>query len=192
MSTHVLLGRNGYIGREVTRQWLAADPQATFLVISSSGRNELTDPRVTTVVADATDYDSLAQALPAQIDTIVDFLGRPDSDPTALGRINLVPARLMERLALERGAKAMGMIGGTLGPMSFTQLKRQIIDELSKSSVPVAVVEPTLVYGAGRRDATSTLVPLLKLMGGLFPKVKPVRVEDVAAELVTKLRAVAG
>ena len=39
-TTNVLLGGNGYLGREVTRQWLAADPRAQFLVVSSSRRNE--------------------------------------------------------------------------------------------------------------------------------------------------------
>ncbi|TFH51788.1 NAD(P)-dependent oxidoreductase [Actinomyces viscosus] len=187
-TTHVLLGGNGYLGREVTRQWLAADPHAQLLVVSSSGRNELTDPRVRNIAADARSYESLAGVLPERFDTIVDFLGRPDKDPQALEDINARPARAMRRLAEERGALAMGAVGGRLGPGSFTRIKKQVLAELAASSVPLVSVEPTVLYGAGRSDALARMVPLFKFLGLFSSRFAPERVEDVAATMVSGLR----
>ena len=36
----ILLGGNGYIGREVTKQWLKKDSHAEFYIISRSGKNK--------------------------------------------------------------------------------------------------------------------------------------------------------
>lgn len=173
----------------MTRQWLAADPRAQFLVVSSSGRNELVDPRVRTIAADARSYESLAAALPERFETVVDFLGRPDKDPQALEDINARPARAMRRLAEERGASAMGLVGGVLGPGSFTRIKKQLLTELSASSVPLVSVEPTVLYGAGRSDELARMVPLFKFLGLFSSKFAPQRVENVAAQMVAGLRA---
>lgn len=187
MTIHVLLGGNGYLGREVARQWLAADPQARFIVVSSSGANQLTDPRVTTIAADATSYESLAAALPQQFDTIVNFLGCPGKNDEDSHTINVLPVRAMQQLAAERGAKALGYIGGKLGPKKFTATKADMIAELRAGSLPLAVVEPTVIYGGGRSDALAKMVPLFKFLGIFSATFKPVTVEEVAADLVAQL-----
>lgn len=38
MTTIVLLGGNGYIGRNVTKNWLKKDSSAEFYVLSRSGK----------------------------------------------------------------------------------------------------------------------------------------------------------
>lgn len=48
-------------------------------------------------------------------------------------------------------------------------------------------VEPTVVYGGGRSDILAKMVPMFKVLGVFSKKLKPVRVEDVANELITKL-----
>ena len=55
---------------------------------------------------------------------------------------------------------------------------------LQESGIPTTVVEPTLVYGGGRKDTLSKLVPIFKVLGSVIPSMKPVKVEDVASELV--------
>lgn len=81
----------------------------------------------------------------------------------------------------------MGFVGGTFGPKSFVNGKKAIMQDLQKSSVRLEVVEPTVVYGADRNDAISKMVPLLKVFGIFFKQMKPVTVDAVASELVTKL-----
>ena len=43
MKNIVLLGGNGYIGREVTRQWLEKDSSAEFYIISRTGNTLATE-----------------------------------------------------------------------------------------------------------------------------------------------------
>lgn len=81
----------------------------------------------------------------------------------------------------------MGFIGGILGSQDFVQTKQAIIDKLSRSTVRLAYVEPTLVYGNGRHDSMTKMVPLLKFLGLFSKKYRPVDVNDVVKELWDKL-----
>lgn len=81
----------------------------------------------------------------------------------------------------------MDFIGGTLGPKKFTQTKRKLIAYLKESPIPLAYVEPTLVYGNGRKDKMTRNVPFLKFWGIFSQKFKPVEVNDVVSELYQKL-----
>lgn len=191
-TTIVLLGGNGYIGRELTSQWQQIDPRSEFWVISRSGHNDLQASNVHNLALDLTDSAAVIAALPAKIDYIVDLIGRPDSDEQQQLAVNEAPALMMKQLAEHYQVRAMGFIGGKLGPKSFLALKAVIIQKLNDSRIPLAVVEPTLVYGGGRRDAMSRLVPLLKI-GGLFSaKLKPMLVTTVASTLLTNLRQAGG
>ena len=187
MTTIVLLGGNGYIGRVVTKQWLTKDPKAQFYVVSRSGINKLKDKRIHNVAADVTNYESVVAGIPAKIDYIVDFVGRPEKDKVSLENVNRVPAEVMKRIAEEYGVKAMGFIGGTLGPKPFTAIKSDIINQLKSSRIRLEVVEPTLVYGEDRNDILAKMVPVFKFLGVFSKGLKPVRVTQVAEELVGKL-----
>jgi UDP-glucose 4-epimerase len=63
----------------------------------------------------------------------------------------------------------MGFIAGSLGPKSFVQGRADLVKFLQDSSVPLAYVSPTLVYGNGRKDDMTRWVPLLKFFG-IFSK----------------------
>ncbi len=97
------------------------------------------------------------------------------------------PAHVTRAVAEKRHAKAMGFIGGILGPKKFTTVKKELIAYLQESSVPLAYVEPTLVYGAGRKDKMTRNVPLLKFLGIFSRKFKPVLVGDVVETLRQRL-----
>lgn len=187
----VLLGGNGYIGRETTRQWLARDADARFVVLSRSGANALADERVVNAQADCTDADAIATAvrtaLPegAAIDCIVDFVGGM-GDPAD----NIEPARATVAAANTLDARTLGYVGGALGDKAFLESKRQAAQLLQDSGRPTAVVNPTLVYGADRNDALAKMVPLMKFFGIFAKGMKPVRVEDVAAQLIDELCAI--
>ncbi|MGI5990547.1 MAG: NAD-dependent epimerase/dehydratase family protein [Lachnospiraceae bacterium] len=187
MSTVVMLGGNGYLGRNVTMKWLVKDPEAKFVVVSRSGKNALTDARVTNVKADCADVDSVRKVLPEQVDYIVDFVGRPEKDPEEFKKVNDKPADVMLQIAKEKNVKAMGMIGGVLGPKTFVTGKKRIIDKLKASGIRTEYVNPTLVYGNGRKDSMTKMVPLLKFFGIFSKNMKPVDVNDVADELVEKM-----
>jgi UDP-glucose 4-epimerase len=187
MSTVVMLGGNGYIGRNVTEKWLKTDPDARFVVVSRSGKNQLKDERIKNVQADSSDYVSVMAVIPEEVDYIVDFVGRPEKDPEEFRKVNDRPADVMLRIAKEKNVKAMGMIGGVLGPKTFVEGKKRIIDKLIASGIRTEYVNPTLVYGNGRSDSTTKMVPLLKFFGIFNKKMKPVDVNDVANELVGKM-----
>jgi UDP-glucose 4-epimerase len=187
MNTVVMLGGNGYIGRNVTEKWLQADPDAKFIVVSRSGKNSLQNERIINVKADASSYESVNAVLPEKVDYIVDFVGRPEKDPESFKKINDMPADVMLQIAKDKHVKAMGMIGGVLGPKSFVEGKQRIVDHLKASGIRTEVVYPTVVYGNGRNDSTSKMVPLMKFFGIFSKKMKPVHVNDVANEMVEKM-----
>lgn len=187
MKKIVLLGGNGYLGRNFTQDWLKHDRDCQFYVLSRSGRNQLTDSNIINIKADVTDERAVLAAVPDTIDYIVDFVGAPSKDPQAFVKLNQQPAHVMRTVAEKRHAKAMGFIGGILGPKKFTTVKKELIAYLQQSSVPLAYVEPTLVYGAGRKDKMTRNVPLLKFLGIFSRKFKPVLVGEVVETLRQRL-----
>lgn len=187
MANIVLLGGNGYIGRNTTKLWMEKDPEAVFYVVSRSGKNSLSDPRIINVQADVTSSEDIRAKLPEQVDYIVNFVGCaavPEGSDKTLTELNMEPARVMKELAEFYHVKAMGAIGGRLGSKEFVASKRAMIDFLKESEIPTVAVEPTLVYGAGRKDSLTKMVPLLKFFGIFSKNMKPVQVEDVVTELV--------
>ncbi|MFZ2352938.1 NAD-dependent epimerase/dehydratase family protein [Paucilactobacillus nenjiangensis] len=183
----VLLGGNGYLGRNFTEKIVGMNPEIDVLVLSRSGKNSLSKPQIENIAVDLNDYDAVKNSLPDQIDYIVDFIGRPEKDATQLRAINMQPVELMKRLAEEKQVKAMGMIGGVLGAKSFVNIKAEAIQLLKTSSIPLAYVEPTLVYGNGRQDSMTKMVPLLKFFGLFAKNMKPVDVNEVVSDLAIQL-----
>ncbi len=178
----VLLGGNGYIGREVTRQWLAHDLTAHFTVVSRSGKNTFASTRVSNVAADVTDADALLKALPNKVDCIVCLVG-------GLGGAdaNVAPVQSMLKVAKSLKVPAVGYVGGKMGDNSFVAAKALACKMVRASGIRAVIVEPTLVYGAGRSDKFAKMVPLLKFAGLFNKNVRPVKVEDVASQLVNGL-----
>lgn len=187
MQNIVLLGGNGYLGRNFTEDWLKYDQDSHFYVLSRSGKNQLTSDAITNVKADVTDEQAVLKALPDKVDYIVDFIGAPSNDPQEFMNLNQKPARVMRAVAEKKNAQAMGFIGGILGPKKFTSVKKELINYLQASPVPLAYVEPTLVYGAGRKDKMTRNVPLLKFLGIFSAKFKPVLVGEVVEDLRQQL-----
>lgn len=183
----VILGGNGYIGRQLVQTWRARNADTKFWLLSRSGESRLDLPNVHGVAVDLTQSKLAAGSLPAQIDYIVDLVGGPKDNQEEMETFNRVPAQLMAQLAAANHPRAMGFIGGKLGPKNFVTLKHEIIHELQSSPTPLAVVEPTLVYGAGRQDQMTRYIPILRVLGTVFPKLKPVKVEDVVQSLLDKL-----
>lgn len=193
MTNIVMLGGNGYIGRNTTKAWMDKDPTATFYVVSRSGKSELHEKRVIPIQADASDADEVGRiisVLPENIDYIVSFVGCaavPKGSTKSLAELNMEPAVVERKLAEHYHVRAQGAIGGKLGSKEFVAAKSAMLDYLRQSQIPTEAVEPTLVYGAGRSDALARMVPLLKFCGLFSKRMRPVRVEEVAHEMVEKM-----
>lgn len=186
MTTVVLLGGNGYIGRNTTEKWLEKDKNAQFYVVSRSGNNTLKDKRIHNIKVDVANFDEVSKLLPENIDYIVDFVGRPEKDEKLFEEVNNKPAEVMLKIAKEKNVKAMGFIGGILGSKKFVEAKK-IADELRASGIRTEVVEPTVVYGNGRSDALAKMIPIFKFLGLFIKNMKPVLINDVVDELVNKM-----
>lgn len=187
MKNIILLGGNGYLGRNFTQDWLQHDSDSHIYVLSRSGRNQFASEAVTNIKVDVTDEQAVLNVIPDRVDYIIDFVGAPSSDPEEFVKLNQQPAHVMRAVAEERHAKAMGFIGGILGPKQFTTTKKELIAYLQKSSVPLAYVEPTLVYGNGRKDKMTRNVPLLKFLGLFSRRFKPILVGEVVETLRQRL-----
>ncbi|WP_251546324.1 NAD-dependent epimerase/dehydratase family protein [Limosilactobacillus caecicola] len=188
MKSVILFGGNGYLGTNFVKEWLAHGPaDVHFFVLGRSLQSKKISTHQTNIQVDVTNEQAVLAVLPEQIDYIIDFVGAPSKAPQSFAKLNYEPASVMKKIAEQKNVRAMGFIGGVLGPKRFTKSKKQIIDDLKTSFIPLAYVEPTLVYGAGRQDAMTRNVPMLKILGLFSKRLKPVRVEDVVNNLRTNL-----
>lgn len=183
----VILGGNGYLGHNLIQRWLKQDPQVTFTVLGRASQADFTEKRVNHVQADATDHAQLKTAMPSSVDIIIDLIGRPEKDPKTFDQVNTIPAYNMLQLAQEFKIPTMGFVIGKLGPKAFIKGKQAILDHLKASGIRTEAVAPTLVYGNGRQDSMTKLVPLLKFFGLFSANLKPVHVDQVTQELIDKL-----
>lgn len=187
MTNIVILGGNGYLGRNITRAWLDRNPKLEFYIVSRSGKNKLIDERIHNIKADVTDEKVLAKKLPDHFDYIIDCVGAPEKDPEKFRQINDLPAETMLALAKIQSNSVMGFISGRLGPKSFIQGKERILKQLQDSGIKVASVSPSVVYGNGRKDSMTKMVPFLKFMGIFSAKMKPDDVNDVVRDLIDQM-----
>lgn len=188
MTNVVLLGGNGYIGRNATQLWMKKDQEAQFYVVSRSGKNQLKDGRIHNIQADIQSVEDIKSKLPEKVDYIVNFIGSdkvPEGSSLTLDDINVGPAKVMNELAKYYHVKAQGAIAGKLGSKDFVSSKKRMSDYLNKSDIPAVIVNPTLVYGNGRKDSYTRFVPFLKFFGIFSKNLKPMKVEDVVYALVT-------
>lgn len=180
--TVAMMGGNGYIARNVMAKWLAKEPETQFVVVSRSGKPGIESPRVSAVAADCTDVVALAAALPARVDAICCFVG--GMNPAS----NVPPVRAMMRVAKDKGAARVGYIQGRLGNKDFVASKAEAAEAIreagKRDGIESVIVNPTLVYGNGRKDSLTKMVPLLKFAGIFSKNVRPVTVDEVADELV--------
>lgn len=183
----VIFGGNGYIGNSIIEKWLEKDEQTEFYSLSRSGKGRLSKPNVHYLKADVTITEQVQAVLPEHVDYIIDCVGVYTKDKKQLEKYNLLPAQVMLKIADEKSVKGLGYVGGVMGPKEFTDSKSQVIQMLCSSKHKISYVEPTLVYGNGRNDSLSKMVPLLKFAGIFSKKMKPVKVDDLADELISKL-----
>ncbi len=183
----VILGGNGYVGTTIIEQWSKQDKNAEFFAISRSGNGKLCNPNVHYLKADVTKLQEVEAILPQKCDYIIDCVGTYSKDAKELDTYNTKPAKVMLQIADKRPVKALGYIGGVMGPKAFVESKAGVIQMLKSSRHKIAYVEPTLIYGNGRSDSMAKMVPMMKFLGLFSKKLKPVEVNHLADQLIYKL-----
>lgn len=98
MTSFILLGGSGYLGRNFIQYGMQQDPAAHFYVISRSGHAPFDSDVITTIKANV-DTTDLLPKLPGQDDYIVDFIGAPEKDPEKSYQLNNKPAQVMQQIA---------------------------------------------------------------------------------------------
>lgn len=187
MKNVVLLGGNGYIGKELIKYWNKKEKGINFYVISRNAQNVLSGENIKKLIGDASNYDSIKGLIPEKVDYVINLIGVLEKDEKLLIEKNRKPVQTMIKIAKEKNVKAMGFIGGLLGPKKFTEIKKSLIQELISTNIPVAYVEPTIVYGNGRNDKLAKLIPIFKFLGLFNKTFKPVLVDDVVRDLVNNI-----
>lgn len=177
MSTIVLVGGNGYIGREITRQWLKRDADAQLYVTSRSDRHEIEDARVHHVQADVNDAAAFEAALPEHVDYVVNL---------TYGSMDAI--KNVRDFAEKHGAQAIGNISvdaacaAAPGFGDFVKMKDAELATLKEGSVRVADYPLTIAYGAGRNDDLAK-----GIAAGMMNALPPVHVEVAARLLIDRL-----
>lgn len=183
----VVFGGNGYVGTTLIERWINKEPNAEFFSISRSGNGKLNNPRVHYLKADVTKIHEVKDIIPEKCDYIVDCVGVYTKDEKTLDIYNIQPVKAMLQIANEKSIKALGYVGGVMGPKVFIESKATAIQILKDSEYKVAYIEPTLIYGNGRDDSMAKMIPLLKFLGLFSKKMNPIEVNQLADELIDKL-----
>jgi UDP-glucose 4-epimerase len=182
MTTIVLLGGNGYIGKEVIRQWLERDTEAQLFVVGRPIPQDSSNARLHYIQADVSKYEELEKSLPRQVDYLVNL---------TYGTMDIVKA--MRKFAEEHHVKVMGYINAILSPSAlaefgdnreatdFVKMKLDLLTYLQESKIRVASINLTVAYG-NRTDDIGKMIST-----GQLDSFNPVRVEIAACMLIDEV-----
>lgn len=183
----VVFGGNGYVGTALIEQWIKRDSNIEFFSISRSGKGKLNNSRVHYLKADVTQVQEVEAVMPEKYDYIIDCVGIYTKDKRALDTYNIQPVKVMLQIADKKSNAVLGYVGGIMGPKAFVESKASAIQMLKDSRHQIAYIEPTLIYGNGRNDSITKMVPIMNFFGLFFPRLRPVEVNQVVNDLINNL-----
>ncbi|SET55003.1 NAD(P)H-binding [Lacrimispora sphenoides] len=193
MKKVILIGGSGYIGTHLMEQWLQKDSKVEFISISRSGKPEklperiVKNAKVKWMSADIFNVDSYIGQLPEKADAIVDLVGTATAKTQEeFEKLNVEPVKvmveLMERLSIPKGCYISGMMGMPGTGKLFIDSKRKGEAVAKASKKEIGIVRPSLVYGD--RSGVGAMVFFVKLMGAFKKDLRPIKVEQLADQII--------
>lgn len=193
----LLIGADGFIGRHLVDALLAARHEVVCAVRHPKAQPSR-DPHVRRIEADFTRDLSAADWLPrlAGIDVVVNAVGiiREQGRQTFDVIHRRAPCALFSACAAAgvRLVLQVSALGADEQAQSRYHLSKKAADDfLAGLPLASAIVQPSLVYGAGGASArlftTLASLPLIALPGRGGQLIQPVHVDDVAAAAVALL-----
>jgi uncharacterized protein YbjT (DUF2867 family) len=191
----LLTGASGFIGRHLSEALLAARHQVVCAVRDPAKGS---DARLRYIPADFTRDLDPAAWLPrlGGIDAVINAVGilREGEGQTFELLHERAPHALFAACAQSevRLVLQISALGADEAAQSRYHLsKKRADDMLAGLPVHSAIVQPSLVYGAGGTSArlftTLASLPLIGLPGGGLQRIQPVHIDDVAAAIVALL-----
>lgn len=193
MNKVILIGGSGYIGTHLMEKWMQADSKVEFICISRNGRpaklpeSLKANKKIQWVSADIFNVDSYISRLPENADAVVDLVGTATAkDMEGFEKLNVEPVKvmveLMERLAVSKGCYISGMMGMPGTNKLFIDSKRKGEKTAKESGKEIGIVRPSLVYGD--RPGVGAMVFMVKMMGLFKKELKPIKVEQLADQII--------
>ena len=177
MSNNVIIvGGNGFVGRELTMQWANRFPEAEIYITSRGDRKEIQGAHVHHVQVDVNDAQSFENALYGdEADYIVTLTyGSQDAVTT------------VRDFAEKHNLKAIGNVGivnFAIPEMAdFVSMKKEELKTLKEGSVRVANYDATVIWSKNRHDEIGK-----GIKNGDYDEMPPVSVEVVAEQLIDRI-----
>ncbi|WP_283680147.1 NAD(P)H-binding protein [Lentilactobacillus sp. Marseille-Q4993] len=173
MSKVILVGGNGYIGTEITKQWVKRDPESEFYVTSRSDRESVKGDNIHHIKVDVNDAEAFEKALPDTADYIVCL---------TYGSMDAV--KNIRAYAEKHHVQAIGNINAIVlhGTSDFSEMKQKELDYLLESDVRVENVNLTTAFSADRNDEIGK-----EIKAGKRNENSPMHVSVVARMMIDQL-----
>ena len=196
MQRILVLGGTGFIGRHFCGK--ASQPGCRLTVVtrrSESAKAVQTLPWVDVIVGDAHDEATLVRLLEGH-DAVVNLVAILHGTQAAFHHVHVALVEKLVRACVARGVRRVlhvSALGAALdAPSMYQRSKAQGEAALQASGLDVALLRPSVVFGAGDQFLNlfaklQAVFPLMPLAGA-SARFQPVWVEDVAQAMVELLQ----
>lgn len=174
MENIVVIGGNGYIGKEIIKQILKKKSQYRVYNVNRSMKENNEEPSISSIALDASDYSKLEENLPQNVDYLINL---------TYGDFNII--KNVRLFAETHHVRRIGNINSKVKNPAFRDfvtMKNKELAYLLEGQVPVANYDLSIAYGNGRNDNLAK-----EIEQGAWNEEHPVKVDLVAKLLLNDL-----